>query len=74
MSAIRLSAEERLTAAFDRYDDLWPDGDAVELAASRSELCCSMLELGEVLPPQVRAQMARDQGDLARGPADAAAS
>ncbi len=66
MTVVRLAAEERLVAAFARYDAVWPDGEPLELAADRLELCRAMLDLDETLPAEVLAQMARDEAAVAR--------
>ena len=53
MTVVRLAAEERLVAAFARYDAVWPDGEPLEVAADRLELCRAMLDLDETLPAEV---------------------
>jgi hypothetical protein len=65
MAVVRLAAEERMLAAFARYDAVWPNGPQLEVAAARVELCQALLALGEVLPPEVLAQVERDQAAVA---------
>jgi hypothetical protein len=65
MSVVRLAAEERLTAAFARYDDAWGGDDERAVVVARIELCEALAALGEVLPPTVRAQLERDRALLA---------
>ena len=60
MAVVRLAAQERLSAAFARYDAVWKArGD--DLPAARLELCLALLACGEVLEPAVVAQMERDR-------------
>lgn len=65
MTIVRLAAEERLTAAFARYDEAWSGDDQLAIVAARIELCEALAALGEVLPPPVRAQLDRDRALLA---------
>ena len=65
MTVVRLAAEERLTAAFARYDAAWGSAGQLEVVVARIELCEALADLGEVLPPPVCAQLARDRALLA---------
>ncbi len=65
MTTVRLAAEERLTAAFARYDAAWDAWDDIATAAARVELRAALVDLGEMLPPPVRAQLERDRALLA---------
>jgi hypothetical protein len=65
MAVVRLAAEERLTAAFGRYDAAWSGEDQLEIVSARIELCDALAALGEILPPPVRAQLERDRALLA---------
>jgi hypothetical protein len=60
MAVVPLSAHERLSAAFARYDALWVTGGD-DLPAARLELCRALLACGDQLPPSVLAQMERDR-------------
>ena len=56
MMVARLAAEERPVAAFARYGPVWPDGEPLEVAADRLELCRAMLDLDETLPAEAPRQ------------------
>jgi hypothetical protein len=60
VAVVPLAADERLSAAFARYDAEWMTGGE-GLPAARLELCEALLACGESLPESVRAQMARDR-------------
>ena len=65
MPVVPLAADERLLAAFARYHAAYSaQGD--ELVAARLELCESLLEVGEMLAPELHQQMALDRETLAR--------
>jgi hypothetical protein len=66
MGDVRLAAQERLVAAFARYDAVWSEGPLDELPATRYELCLALIACGEVLPAPVLAQMDRDRAALER--------
>jgi hypothetical protein len=60
---VPLAADERLLAAYARYDAEWATrGDG--LVAARVELCEALLACGEQLAPAVTAQLARDRAAL----------
>lgn len=61
MTVVRLAAEERLAAAFARYDAVWPDGRPQDIVAARIALCRALLDVDELLPPEALAQLARDE-------------
>lgn len=60
MTAVALAADERLWAAFARYDAVW-GAAGEELPAARLELCRALLACGEQLPALVLAQMEVDR-------------
>jgi hypothetical protein len=64
VTVVPLAAVERLSAAFARYDAAWTLQDEGVVAA-RIELCEALLDSGEVLPVEVRAQLACDRAVLA---------
>ncbi len=66
MTVVRLAAEERLLAAFARYDAAWLAAAAQDVSTARIELCRALLDLDEVLPVEVLAQLARDESAVAR--------
>lgn len=66
VTIVRLAAEERLLAAYARYDAAWASGRDEEVPAARLELCHALLDCGEVLASEVLAQMHRDQATVAR--------
>jgi hypothetical protein len=66
MHEVRLAAQERLVAAYARYDEVWDRGEHDALPTARLELCLALMECGEVLPPPVHAQMDRDRAAIAR--------
>ena len=66
MSEVRLAAEERLLAAYARYDLAWVTGDAAALPAARLELSLALMDCGEELPGPVLSQMDRDRAELGR--------
>lgn len=61
MTVVQLAAEERLAAAFTRYDAVWPDGRPQDVVAARIALCRALLDVDEVLPPAALSQLARDE-------------
>jgi hypothetical protein len=65
MIEVRLAAEERLVAAYARYDEVWDRGEHDALPSARLELCLALLACGEELPPPVIAQMDRDRTAIA---------
>jgi hypothetical protein len=65
VSIVHLAAEERLSAAFGRYEAAYGFEDRVELVAARLELCAALLACGEELPSPVLAQMDCDRAELA---------
>lgn len=64
MTVVRLAAEERLLAAYARYDRAWAVVGSADLVPARLELCRALLDCGELLPPEVQSQMARDGAAL----------
>ncbi|MBK5305710.1 MAG: hypothetical protein JJD92_03385 [Frankiaceae bacterium] len=63
MTVVHLSSDERLLAAFARYNAAWlHQGDG--LVAARLELCEALLAVGESLAPELYAQMAADRAAL----------
>jgi hypothetical protein len=63
VTVVPLAADERLLAAFARYHAAWAvRGD--ELVAARLELCEALLEVGEVLAPELCEQMQADRAAL----------
>jgi hypothetical protein len=63
MTVVPLSAHERLSAAFARYDALWVTGGD-ELPAARLELCRALVECGDQLEPALLAQMDLDRATV----------
>jgi hypothetical protein len=68
VSIVPLAAQERLSAAFARYEAVYGSGDRNALVAARLELCLALQECGEELPAAVLAQMERDRAELAQRP------
>ena len=64
MTVVPLAADERLAAAFKRYQAAW-EVKGYELVAARLELCEALLAVGETLAPELQAQMAEDRDALA---------
>ncbi len=65
MTVVALAADERLMAAFKRYETAWSaSGD--ELVAARLELCEALMAVGEMLAPELLQQMAADRATLAQ--------
>jgi hypothetical protein len=64
VKVVPLAADERLSAAFARYDDEWSKGGD-GLTAARIELCEALLACGETLPPVVVTQLAVDRAAVA---------
>ena len=63
MTVVPLASDERLIAAFARYHAAWTaQGD--ELISARLELCEALLEVGEMLAPELHEQMAADRAAL----------
>jgi hypothetical protein len=64
VTALPLAADERLVAAFKRYEAAWAV-KGYELTAARLELCEALLAVGETLAPELQAQMDEDRDALA---------
>jgi hypothetical protein len=62
---VPLAADERLLAAYARYDAEWA-ARGEGLVAARIELCEALLACGEQLAPAVVAQLTRDRAGLVR--------
>ena len=64
MSIVHLAAQERLTAAFGRYEVAYAAGVRGPLLEARIELCEALVAAGEELAPEVVAQLERDRAEL----------
>lgn len=64
MNVVPLASDERLLAAFSRYNAAWSVQGA-GLVAARLELCEALLAVGESLAPELYEQMAADRAFLA---------
>ena len=65
MTVVALAADERLKAAFKRYEGAWA-GSSDGLVAARLELCEALLAVGEMLAPELVQQMAADRATLSQ--------
>ena len=65
MTVVRLAAEERLTAAFARYDAAWGSAGQLEVVVARIELCEALADRGEALSAAGLRPLARDRALLA---------
>ena len=68
MNVVPLASDERLLAAFARYNAAWSTQGTTKgagLAAARLELCEALLAVGESLAPELYEQMAADRAFLA---------
>ena len=63
MNVVPLASDERLLAAFARYNAAW-SVKGVGLAEARLELCEALLAVGESLAPELYEQMAADRAYL----------
>jgi hypothetical protein len=63
VTVVNLASDERLLAAFRRYDEAWSE-QGLALVAARLELCEALLAVGEMLAPELQAQMAEDRATL----------
>ncbi|MDX6197777.1 MAG: hypothetical protein QOJ79_928 [Actinomycetota bacterium] len=65
MTVVPLAADERLLTAFARYHAAW-SVQGEELVSARLELCEALLDVGEMLAPELVQQMAVDRETLAQ--------
>jgi hypothetical protein len=65
VNVVPLAADERLLAAFARYHAAW-SAQGHELVSARLELCEALLDVGEMLAPELIEQMAVDRETLAQ--------
>ena len=61
-----LASEERLLAAYARYEEVFGSGSRDRVVAARLQLCEALMECGEPLPPQVLLQMQADRQELSQ--------
>jgi hypothetical protein len=66
VSFVPVASEERLLAAFARYEEVFGAGNRDRMIAARLELCEALLECGEMLAPPVLVQMQADRQELAQ--------
>jgi hypothetical protein len=66
VSFVPLALEERLLAAYARYEQVYGAGNRDEVVTARLELCEALLASGDPLPPAVLLQMQADRAELAQ--------
>ena len=63
---IPLDVDDRLRAAYERYELAQQFGDREELVTARRALCIALMATGWEAPEQVREQIRRDEQTLRR--------